>query len=94
MAEALAKEGIDLVHIIGPDTGHAYHPEAKVEIERPHGRPRRARPRSGAPTRSRFITYTLQVQPAGLGARSTAWASTGSAARVDGELRGPDDVVG
>src|SRR5258708_11955430 len=34
MAEALKDEGIDLVHVIGPKTKHAYHPDAKREVER------------------------------------------------------------
>ena len=34
MAKALKAEGIDAVHIIGPKTGHSYHPEAKAEINR------------------------------------------------------------
>ncbi|MBA63535.1 MAG: hypothetical protein CMJ76_14355 [Planctomycetaceae bacterium] len=33
MEIALAKEGIDLVHIIGPKTGHQIHPESKAIIE-------------------------------------------------------------
>jgi pimeloyl-ACP methyl ester carboxylesterase len=59
MAEALAKEGIDLVHVIGPGTGHSYHPRAKAEIDRridrlaALGRPR-------VPETVRFKTYTLR----------------------------------
>ncbi|MEP6755384.1 MAG: prolyl oligopeptidase family serine peptidase [Chthonomonadales bacterium] len=34
MAAALLKEGIDMVHIIGPKTGHSYEPVAKVEVNR------------------------------------------------------------
>src|SRR5262249_38515440 len=34
MAKALEEEGIKLVHIIGPKTGHSYHPVAKKEINR------------------------------------------------------------
>ncbi len=34
MEAALAHEGIDLVHIIGPKTGHSIHPDAAAEIER------------------------------------------------------------
>ena len=34
MAAALKKEGIELAHIIGPKTGHAYQPEAKKEVIR------------------------------------------------------------
>jgi hypothetical protein len=34
MAKALEKEGMELVHIIGPGMGHSYHPESKKEINR------------------------------------------------------------
>ena len=34
MAEALKREGIELVHVIGPGTGHKIHPDAKREVER------------------------------------------------------------
>ena len=34
MEQALADEGIDLVHVIGPGTRHSIHPDAKVEIDR------------------------------------------------------------
>jgi dienelactone hydrolase len=34
MAKALEKEGIELVHLIGPGMGHAYHPNSKLEINR------------------------------------------------------------
>ena len=59
MAKALAAEGIDLVHIIGPDTEHKYHPESKVEINRridaiaKLGRPE-------LPKSIHFVTYTLR----------------------------------
>jgi dienelactone hydrolase len=33
MQAALAELGIDLTHIIGPQTKHAIHPQAKIEIE-------------------------------------------------------------
>jgi Prolyl oligopeptidase family len=33
MQKALADESIDLVHIIGPQTRHAIHPQSKAEIE-------------------------------------------------------------
>ncbi len=33
MEEALAKVGIDMVHIIGPETAHRIHPDSKVIIE-------------------------------------------------------------
>ena len=34
MAEACKKEGLDLLHLIGPDTKHSYHPVVKEEIDR------------------------------------------------------------
>ncbi len=59
MALAMKKEGLDLVHIIGPKTGHAYHPEAKVEIERLLD-PIVAKGRNAYPKKIRFVTYTLR----------------------------------
>lgn len=59
MAAALKKEGIELTHIIGPKTGHAYHPEAKKEVIRridsivEHGRDQ-------LPKVVRFTTWTLR----------------------------------
>jgi hypothetical protein len=34
MAKTLKREGMDMIHIIGPKTGHSYHPEARNEINR------------------------------------------------------------
>jgi len=59
MARALATEGIDLVHIIGPKTGHGYHPQAKQEIDRRLDSIV-ARGRDPVPTRVRFSTWTLR----------------------------------
>jgi dienelactone hydrolase len=59
MAAALRKQGIELVHIIGPKTAHAYHPEARAEIDR-----RLAsiaeRGRERVPRAVHFVTYTLK----------------------------------
>ncbi len=33
MESALERVGIDLVHIIGPDTAHKIHPQSKIEVE-------------------------------------------------------------
>jgi pimeloyl-ACP methyl ester carboxylesterase len=63
MAAALKKDGIELTHIIGPKTGHAYHPEAKKEVNRridsivEHGR-------DPVPERIRFTTWTLRYNQA------------------------------
>lgn len=59
MAEALKAEGVELVHVIGPETKHAYHPDAKREVERrmaslaAHGR-------QPFPAEITFVTYTLK----------------------------------
>lgn len=59
MATALKAEGIDLTHLIGPDTAHAYHPVTKLEVDRridsimEFGR-------NPMPLDIRFTTYTLR----------------------------------
>lgn len=59
MAKALADHGVELVHIIGPKTGHSYHPEARVEIER-RLNSIAAKGRERLPREVRFVTYTLR----------------------------------
>jgi len=59
MAEAMQRQGLELVHIIGPKTAHRYHPRARDEVERrisalaEKGRER-------LPETVRFTTYTLR----------------------------------
>jgi dienelactone hydrolase len=59
MQQALAQQRLDLVHIIGPQTKHAYHPEARDTVDRllasiaDRGRQR-------LPHEVRFTTYTLK----------------------------------
>ena len=59
MATALKKEGLELVHLIGPQTKHRIHPDSKIEIERRLDslaeQGRRVNPRS-----VHFTTYTLK----------------------------------
>jgi dienelactone hydrolase len=59
MAEALREEGIELAHIIGPKTKHAYHPDAKREVERRMESLAR-RGRTETPNEVNFVTYTLK----------------------------------
>jgi pimeloyl-ACP methyl ester carboxylesterase len=59
MVKALAAEGMSLVHIIGPGTEHAYHPDAKAEINRRIDSIV-ARGRNPVPRRVRFTTWTLR----------------------------------
>ncbi len=90
MARALAAEGMTLVHIIGPGTGHSYHPAARAEINRRIDA-LAARGRDLLPKRVRFTTWTLRynrmqwVTVDGLGQH---WER----ARVDAEITGPSTV--
>jgi dienelactone hydrolase len=59
MGKALAAEGIELTHILGPKTGHKYHPEAKAEINRRIDAIA-ARGRDRSPPSIRFTTWTLR----------------------------------
>lgn len=59
MAEALAKHGIPLVHVIGPQTAHKYHPDsAKIVDEKMASLADAGRERF--PRQVRFETYTLK----------------------------------
>ncbi len=59
MAEAAAKEKIALTHIIGPKTKHAYHPEAKKEVDRRLDA-LAVKGRNRSPREIDFVTYTLR----------------------------------
>lgn len=59
MARALAKESMELTHIIGPNTAHRYHPEAKMEINR-RINSAVASGRNPLPRHVRFTTWTLR----------------------------------
>ncbi len=64
MQKAMAALGMDLVHVIGPETGHSYHPIAAAEVEKrleslaEIGRER-------LPPVVRFSTYTLKYNRQG-----------------------------
>ena len=59
MAAYMAKEGLTLTHLIGPQTPHRYHPDSIVEINRRMDAIL-ARGREEYPRRVRFTTYTLR----------------------------------
>lgn len=59
MAKALAAEGMELTHLIGPQTPHRYHPQAKEEINRRIDSIV-AQGRNPAPRKVRFTTWTLR----------------------------------
>lgn len=59
METALAKQGIDMVHIIGPGTKHTYHPQSAATVERLLDSIA-AKGRQRVPRTVRFVTYTLK----------------------------------
>lgn len=59
MEIALQDEGMELAHIIGPDTGHRYHPDSKKEIENRVDLVANAGKRK-VPAKVRMTTYTLK----------------------------------
>jgi predicted peptidase len=62
MAREMKKFGMTLRHVIGPKMGHAYHPEAKREIERRIGLHTNDKPGYGSSihTYDSFTTWTLR----------------------------------
>jgi pimeloyl-ACP methyl ester carboxylesterase len=84
MAAALQAQGMELTHIIGPNTAHSYHPEAKEEINRridsivAHGR-------NPVPKRVRFTTFTLRY-PECLWIRLQGLEQHWQRAQVDAEI--------
>jgi hypothetical protein len=85
MARELDKEGLDLLHLIGPQTAHKIHPDSLVEIETrladitANGRDR-------APRNLNFTTFTLRYN-------TTHWITVDGLqqhwkrARVDAQLQ-------
>ena len=59
MARELKKEGIELTHIIGPQTEHKYHPDSIPEINRRIDSIV-AKGRNPIPAHVKFTTYTLR----------------------------------
>jgi pimeloyl-ACP methyl ester carboxylesterase len=59
MAENLRKEGLELAHVIGPDTEHKYHPASKIDIEKRLAAIAKDG-RDPYPASLRFSTYTLR----------------------------------
>jgi pimeloyl-ACP methyl ester carboxylesterase len=59
MERALKREGMDLVHIIGPKTAHAYEPNAKKEVDRRIDA-LAADGRDKLPKKVKFQTFTLR----------------------------------
>jgi dienelactone hydrolase len=84
MAREMKAEGMELVHVIGPDTEHKYHPEAIKEIGRRIDAVA-ARGRNAVPPRVRFTTWTLRYNEM-LWVRLDALNEHWERARVDAEI--------
>jgi dienelactone hydrolase len=90
MAEALERVGVKLVHVIGPGTGHTYHPRARAEINRLVDA-LAARGRDPLPPRLSLATPTLRYN-------RQAWIVVDALGRhwdkaiVEGELRDGREV--
>jgi hypothetical protein len=90
MARELKREGIELVHIIGPKTEHKYHPDSITEINR-HVDSIVAAGRNPAPRRVKFTTWTLRYNRmhwVTVDALEQHWER----ARVDAEIRNNSPV--
>ena len=90
MQQALRRENLALVHIIGPQTKHSIHPAAKQQITARFDRLARAG-RERTPRRVRFTTYTLKYNRLAW-VRVNALGAHWSRAAVDAEIRS-DGVI-
>lgn len=91
MERALAAEGFNLTHLIGPKTGHSYEKNTKAELNRRLDA-LAARGRTPVPREVRFVTHTLrynQMAWVTLDALGEHW----EAARVTGSQSGPDSSI-
>ena len=59
MEKAMEAEGMQLAHLIGPDTGHRYHPDTRVELDEKITQIV-ARGKEKMPKRVRLVTHTLR----------------------------------
>ena len=90
MGRAMAAEGLDLVHIIGPNTAHKFEPKAKEELAR-RVDALMAQGRNPMPKKVRFTTWTLRYN-------RMAWITVDGLerhwerARVEAEIAGADCI--
>lgn len=91
MAKYMSAEGLTLQRIYGPNTGHKYHPDSKIEL----GRAMDALAERGNdlyPRKVRFTTWTLaynQMKWVTVDGLEKHW----DRARVDAEITGSHEVV-
>ena len=90
MEQTLRERGIEIPHLIGPQTAHSIHPDAKVEMERRLSElSRLGRPK--APREIDFTTYTLHYHQSGwvsIDRLETHWVE----ARVQAKINASDSI--
>jgi hypothetical protein len=90
MERAMGEEGLRLIRVVGPKTGHSYHPDSKVEIDRILDAIAE-RGRDPYPRKIRFTTWTLaynQMKWVTLDALGKHWER----ARLNAEIEGDNAV--
>lgn len=90
MERAMEAEGLRLTRIVGPKTGHSYHPDSKVEIDRILDAITE-RGRDPYPRKIRFTTWTLaynQMKWVTIDALGQHWER----ARLNAEIEGDSGI--
>jgi Prolyl oligopeptidase family len=90
MAKALAAEGIEMMHIIGPQTRHAYERQAKEELDRRMDAIM-ARGRNPMPHHVRFTTWLLRYNEM-FWVKVQGMEQEWERARVDADIVDPSSV--
>jgi len=90
MEQTLRERGIEIPHLIGPQTAHKLHPDAKLEIEKRLSELSQSG-RNKAPREIDFTTYTLRYHQSGwvnVDRLETHWAE----ARVQAKINASDSI--
>jgi dienelactone hydrolase len=86
MAAAMLEEGLTLEHIVGPNTGHAYEPAARQQLQERLDR-LAAKGRNPVPTEIRFTTWMLRYNKMfwiAVDGMEEQWRRARATAKIDG----------